>query len=432
MSQASHHDPLRMTGLPGGLSRRGFLVGTTALTAAAGTSCAKSDDFAATDSSTNNRCDSDGAFLADSRVAFDGENQAGVATPAQAYMNLVAFNLRAGADRDSVRLLMQLWTDDARRLTQGINPVGSLEPEMTQVPANLTITCGFGSRLFDIIGLPRQRPAWLGPLPSFSKDKLDNAWAEADLVLQICCDDPLMLAFATRHMTRSGIDYVQTRWFQQGFLNAAGALDNGATPRNLFGQKDGTVNPSTAEEYLDYVWIDADSGSPAWATGGTAMVVRRVAMNLDTWEMLDRKSRENAMGRYLESGAPLTGTEEFEAADFEAVDDLGLPIIDPNSHMALAAPPLDVPDQRIKRRAYNYNDAPEPGSELVSNSGLIFVCFQQDPLKQFVPIQQRLNDGDHMNTWITHIGSAVFVLPPGTDETGRLRDEYWGASLLES
>ena len=35
------------------------------------------------------------------------------------------------------------------------------------------------------------------------------------------------------------------------------------------------------------------------------MVVRRIRMNVDTWEKLDRSSRENAVGRKLDTGAPL-------------------------------------------------------------------------------------------------------------------------------
>ncbi len=428
MSESRDQDFESDSDSQGRITRRGFLLGATAATTVAAVpGCAnpraeEESDVTAVDA----------AFLATSVVAFDGDHQAGIATPGQAYMNVVAFNLRAGADKAAVRRLMKVWTEDARKLTQGENPLGSLEPEMVQVPANLTITCGFGARLFDIIDSTKQRPAWLKPLPKFSKDELEEQWGEADLVLQVCCDDPLMLAFATRHMTRAGIDYVQTRWFQQGFLSAAGALDPGATPRNLFGQKDGTVNPHSEEEYSEYVWIDSDSNDPAWVKGGTAMVVRRINMKLDTWEMLDRSSRELSMGRFLGSGAPLTGTDEFDAADFEATDDFGLPVIDPNCHMALAAPPADLPTQRIRRRAYNFNGAPDPASAATSNAGLIFVCFQQNPLEQFVPIQQRLNDGDRLNEWITHIGSAVFAVPPGTSIDGGSHDQYWGASLLES
>lgn len=62
----------------------------------------------------------------------------------------------------------------------------------------------------------------------------------------------------------------------------------------------------------------------------------------------------------------------------------------------------------------------------LSNSGQIFICFQKDPMTQFVPIQQRLDDRDQLNTWITHIGSGVYWVPPGT----RSSDEYWAQQLL--
>ena len=166
---------------------------------------------------------------------------------------------------------------------------------MVTVPANMTITCGFGSKFFDLIGNPDLRPEWLAPLPAFSRDKLDDAWGEADIVLQLCADDPTTLAHATRHMIRAGVDYVATRWMQQGFLSAHGAHSAGETPRNLFGLKDGTVNPRSDADFDDIVWIDQ---GPSWVQGGTCMIVRRISMNMDTWEILDRGS-----GRLLSGGS---------------------------------------------------------------------------------------------------------------------------------
>ena len=353
--------------LPPQVSRRGFILGAATAAAAAGTTgLAACGNINRTTEAADDD-DPTQAFLADDIVPLDGVHQAGIDTPGQAHLNIIAFTLRAGTTIDDVRRLMTVWTEDARQLTRGHNPIGSLEPELATIPANLTITCGFGPRFFDIIGKTDQRPEWLKPIPVFSKDKLEDAWGEADLALQICCDDPLTLAFATRHMR-----------------------------------------------------------------GGTCMVVRRIAMNLDTWEELDRTSREVAMGRYLESGAPLTGKEEFDTADFKAKDQFGLPVIDPRSHMALAAPPTDNPKEKMRRRAYNYLESHIPGSDHTTNVGLVFICFQQNPVTQFTAIQQRLNDNDRLNTWITHIGSAVFAVPPGTSEVGAGKDQYWGASLLES
>ena len=88
--------------------------------------------------------------------------------------------------------------------------------------------------------------------------------------------------------------------------------------------------------------------------------------------------------------------------------------------------------EKMRRRAYNYLESHIPGSDHTTNVGLVFICFQQNPVTQFTAIQQRLNDNDRLNTWITHIGSAVFAVPPGTSEVGAGKDQYWGASLLES
>lgn len=353
--------------------------------------------------------------LREARVDFDGDHQAGVATPPQANLNLVGYNLKEGADAKAVTRLMRLWTEDARRLASGQNPLGSLEPEMVAWPANLTITCGFGEPLFRKANLVP--PEWLHNIPSMSRDELDPKWGQTDLVMQICCDDPVMSAWAMRHMTRAGMDYVDTAWVQQGFVNAHGATPEGETPRNLFGQVDGTVNPHTAEELAQQVWIP--DGPFA---GGTSLVVRRIAMHLDEWELLDRRSREETVGRTLDTGAPLSGGDEFTEPDLQARDEYGLPVIDPNSHMARAR---EV-DAKILRRPYNYNLPPEPGATELTNAGLIFMAYQQDPDASFTPMLAHLDEADRLNEWITHIGSAVYYIPPGTSE-----GEFWGQGLLE-
>ncbi|MFC7640419.1 hypothetical protein ACFQX6_04850 [Streptosporangium lutulentum] len=50
---------------------------------------------------------------------FHGLHQAGVATPPQAHAVFVGLDLLPGTDRDAVVRMMQLLTDDARRLTGG-------------------------------------------------------------------------------------------------------------------------------------------------------------------------------------------------------------------------------------------------------------------------------------------------------------------------
>lgn len=361
-----------------------------------------------------------GAPLADAIVPFDGEHQAGVQTPSQAHVNLVGFNLKDGAGQREARNLMRLWTEDARALCTAETPRGSLEPEMTQTPANLTVTCGWGESFFAKIGA--QKPEWLGDVRSYKRDKLRPEWGQTDVVLQICCDDQLTASHVLRHMVRSGASYADVAWVQQGFLNANGSLEDGETPRNVFGQKDGTVNPKTDADFVEQVWIEDGPFK-----GGTAMVVRRIDMNMETWEEVDRNAREISIGRTLDNGAPLSGTEENDPVDLEARDKYGLKAIDPTSHVARAHPPADHPEQVILRRPYNFDLAPSPErpGEL-SNSGQIFICFQKNPREQFEPIQARLDEVDQLNTWITHVGSAMYYVVPGTQG-----GTSWGENLLK-
>lgn len=420
-----------------GLNRRRFLD-AAAVTAAAGMAAASSARAGATSNPDNDADGERGSAVASvlgQTVDFFGPHQAGIETPVQASLQLVGLDLKDDVDRAALRRLMRLWTEDAAELTAGRSPLGSLEPELEARPANLTITCGLGRGALVAAGLEKRAPAWLNPVPVFSRDRLDEAWGQTDLVLQICGDDPVTTSHALRHMIRSGTDYIEARWLQQGFMNSPGILERGETPRNLFGQKDGTVNPRSPEDFEDVVWIPEDASrdvNPGWLGGGSAMVVRRIQMHMNTWEALDRVSRETVIGRTLKDGAPLSGGDEFTDADFGVTDEFGLPRIDPASHMARATPPADRPHEKILRRAYNYEipvtgvdqkaESPVP---LVSEVGLVFVCYQQDPREQFTAIQRRLDQEDRLNEWITHIGSAVYAVPPGVAEGG-----YWAEELL--
>jgi len=383
--------------------------------------------------------------LRDAMVSFDGDHQAGITATSHAVLNLLGFNLKDFVGKKEFANLMRLWTADARALCTAETPAGSLEPEMADTPANLTITCGLGERVFDVIGASELRPDWLRDVEAFDRDKLSDEWAQTDIVLQICCDDPVTAGHAMRHMIRAGQDYAEVAWLQQGYGHAYGAGAKGATMRNQFGQLDGTVNPRTAGEMDEQVWIDE---GPEWARGGTSMVVRRIRMNLDTWEKLDRNSRENSIGRTLDNGAPLTGEEEFDEPDFDAVDKYGLPTIDRNSHIARAQAPEGEPEEHMLRRAFNYDLQPDyaPISETgfvaddeeisgtdvqLSNSGLIFICFQKDMTKVFEPMQRRMDEVDLLNEWATHIGSAVYFVPPGV-KSGATTGTFWAETLLDA
>lgn len=410
-----------------GLSRRSVLTGGVAAVVGGGAAGALAgytgrgvldDDNAAVDWKT----------VADSRVVgkatepFYGDRQSGVTTAPQSHAAFVAFDIAGGATRTEIQGVLRAWSQDAARLTQGHGGLADLEPELAEDPARLTVTIGLGPGFFDAVGMPDKKPEWLEQLPAFPEiDQLEDRWSEGDLLLQICADDPLIVSHAARILASGVRGVARQKWAQRGFRKAVGTDPSGRTQRNLFGQIDGTVNPHEDEVDFDQI-LYSDGSDQRWMRGGSALVLRRIRMTMDTWEEIDRTSRELSVGRTLDTGAPLTGTAEHDPADFEAVDDLGLPVIPEESHIARAR--QRNRGEAMLRRPYNYDDPPEGGE--ISNTGLLFTAYMADPVRTYIPVQQRLAEQDALNMWTIPIGSAVFAIPPGAPEGG-----YVGQQLFE-
>ena len=350
-------------------------------------------------------------------VPFHGAHQAGITTTPQAHATFIALDLLPGTDRDGLRRMMRVLSDDAARLTQGRAALADSEPELGAVPARLTVTFGFGPGFVSRAGASDAAPEWLRPLPAFTIDRLEPAWNDGDLLLQIAADDAFTVAHAARMLLKDSRSFATVRWTQTGFRRAHGSEKPGTTMRNLFGQVDGTVNltPGTAD-FDRLVWNER-----GWLAGGTGLVIRRIRMDLDKWDRLDRGGREQSIGRTLATGAPLTGTSEHDEPDFAATTSIGFPVIPEFSHIRRAR--SENSDERIFRRGYNYDAVPASGE--ISNSGLLFVSYQADVDRQFVPLQRRLDELDLLNEWTTPIGSAVFAIPPGCGESG-----FVGETLL--
>src|SRR5690606_33458363 len=135
------------------------------------------------------------------------------------------------------------------------------------------------------------------------------------------------------------------------------------------------------EDFDRLVWR-----TDGWLAGGTSLVVRRISMDLAGWDRLDRPAREQSVGRTLDTGAPLTGSAEHDEPDLTATTALGFPVIPEFAHLRRAR--SDDPVERFYRRTYNYETPPGLGEG--GDSGLLFTAYQADPLRQYVPIQQRL------------------------------------------
>ncbi len=411
---------------------------------AAGLSAALAGSFGAGRATAQQTVDEQLAPIGADTVAFYGPRQAGVATSPQAHACFIGLNLKKGTKQTGLIRMLQLLTDDAARLATGTPPLADPEPELALRPARLTVTFGFGRKVMDLLNKDLT-PEWLKPLPKYGIDRLQKRYTGADLLLQICADDPLTVAHARRMLLKDSRYYTTMAWIQHGFRHARGSYPEKTTMRNLFGQVDGSANPDRGSANFDYLvygegelakvpaGMDPEKGGKLqpWFPNATSLVLRRIAMNLDTWDELDRPARELSVGRTLDTGAPITGGGEFDEPDFDKINPHGFPAIPDISHMRRSR--SDNPDEQIFRRAYNYEDVPDEVWEgeadeetSVSNAGLLFASYQADVAKQYMPIQQRLADMDHLNIWTTPIGSAVFVIPPGADE-----GEYVGQKLVE-
>ncbi|MGH3726239.1 MAG: Dyp-type peroxidase [Mycobacterium sp.] len=393
------------------VSRRGLIVGggaAAALTAGAGLSAWSAQSGAA-------RSDSAPAV-----EPFYGEHQAGIATSPQSHALFLALDLLPTDEhtaRENLRSILRLWTTDAARLTQGLPALADTEPELATPTARLTITAGLGPTAFTKTGLADKCPVSARDFPAFTTDRLDKRWCGGDLLLQICADDMLLVAHAARVLLKNVRSLATERWRQAGFRTPRAEDPSGGTMRNLMGQVDGTVNPSSPE-FDSLLWHHGEDHE--WLRGGSLLVLRRITMNLDGWDQLERKLQDLVIGRRADNGAPLTGQKESDEPDLEMTRG-GIPVIPATAHIALAR--HRTPREKFLRRPYNFDGTPLPGAS--SNSGLIFAAYQRDIATQFVPVQRRLAERDEFNQWNTAVGSAVFVMPPGTTEDG-----YLGRSLL--
>jgi len=311
-----------------------------------------------------------------------GAHQAGIDTPPPPFLSIAGFDV-VTRDRNEVIAVLRRWSDVVAAQSSGHR-------------TGLTVTVGFGPSLFmdDRFGILDRRPAALVPLPPFAGDALDSTQSDGDLCTQVCASDPGAAHHAIRTLANAARPYARLRWRQTGFRSG------GADAPGPFGFRDGTANVSTADDNAmsRHVWV-CDGGS--WMHGGTYLVVRRIRLLLDTWDRVDIAGQEAILGRRQDTN---------ERIDAPA-----------NAHVKLATAVTGA--DRILRRSYSYDAGVDPNG--LMDSGLIFICFQRDPARQFVAIQRRLAERDALNAFSQHVSSAVFACPPG-----HAQDAWIGAGLF--
>ncbi|WSM06693.1 iron uptake transporter deferrochelatase/peroxidase subunit [Streptomyces sp. NBC_01716] len=368
------------------------------------------------------------ATVGSAAVAFHGAHQAGITTPTQARGHLVALDLAPGAGRKEAAALLRRWSETARRLMAG-EPAGERDTgvALDAGPSALTVTFGFGRTFFDRTKLAARRPSALDPLPAFSSDHLDARRSEGDLWVQIGSDDALVAFHALRALLKEAGDAAKVRWQMNGFNRSPGATARPMTARNLMGQVDGTNNPKPSEPDFDrriFVPAKPPAGTPDWMAGGSYAVVRRIRMLLDDWEALPADRQELVIGRRKSDGAPLTGGTETTALDLDRTGPDGRLVIPENAHARISAPEQNG-GAAMLRRPFSFHDG--IAADGAPDAGLLFVCWQADPLRGFVPVQRKLDRGDALSAFVRHESSGLYAVPGGPRE-----GEYVGQRLLES
>jgi deferrochelatase/peroxidase EfeB len=356
------------------------------------------------------------------RYPFYGRaGQAGIRTPPQRHVFYMTFDLTSSL-RTDLQVLLARWSSAIAQLMDG-QPIGQIEPArangvgldsgeaMDLGPASLTVTVGLGPKVFsDTYGLAHAKPARLRVLAQLPSDALDPSYTGGDLSLQACADDPQVAYHAVRDLARIAKDTgtAATRWTILGFGRASAGKGQ-STPRNLLGFKDGTRNIREDADFDRFVWLKE---GPAWQRYGSYQVVRKIQIHIENWDT-DRISNQNAVfGRHKLSGAPLTGQNEFDLPDFHSVGPDGQPVIPADAHIRLAAHENNS-GIRILRRSYNYTSGIN-GVGLL-DAGLLFICYLNDPA-HFEMLQTKLGAADALNEYISHVGSAVFFVPPAPEE----------------
>ncbi|MDQ0749699.1 dye decolorizing peroxidase [Streptomyces africanus] len=362
--------------------------------------------------------------LGTDRAMFHGKHQPGITDGLQARGHLVAFDLAAGAGRKEAAALLRRWSQTARRLMAGEpSPHDDTDVARDAGPSSLTITFGFGHSFFGRTGLEKQRPTALDPLPEFSSDHLDKNRSNGDLWVQIGANDALVAFHALRAIQKDAGAAARVRWQMNGFNRSPGATAHPMTARNLMGQIDGTRNPKPSDaDFAQRIFVP-EKGDPAWMANGSYAVVRRIRMLLDDWEKLSVKAQEDVIGRRKSDGAALSGGTETTAMDLEKTDAKGDLVVPINAHARITRPDQNG-GAAMLRRPFSFHDGIDPDG--VPDAGLLFICWQADPLRGFVPVQRKLDRGDALSQFIRHESSGLFAVPGGAAE-----GEYVGQKLLE-
>lgn len=410
------------------ISRRGFVTGALGAGAGAAVGVAATRAFTSCPNPAGGTADAPSGL-----VPFEGAHQTGVTALPIPEQGLVAsFNVLA-KNRDGLKALFEDLTDEIRGLMEG-RPPEARDPAFPPVdsgilgdkpPADfLSIVVGVGASLFDDrFGLADRKPRELVTMPFLANDRLDPTLSHGDISIIFEAGHNDTVQFALRQLMRRTRSSLVLRWMVDGYARGIGAgrTSEAATPRNLLGFKDGTANLDVDDTgVMDrHVWVQADDGEPAWATGGSYQAVRIIRMFVEFWDRTQLIEQENLIGRAKISGAPLGLSGEFDDPDYPSDPDGKRIKLD--AHIRLANPRTpETEENLILRRGFNYSRGFDGAGRL--DQGLAFIAYQRSLQRGFLTVQERLK-GEPLEEYILPVGGGFFFVLPGvTGQDGYLAD----------
>jgi deferrochelatase/peroxidase EfeB len=414
------------------VSRRRFLVGGLAGTAAAGLGgavvggCGQSSNGGDRAAPT-----SDGSF-GDGRhryLRFRGPHQTGITHPANEQGLLAAFTITAD-NRNELRDTLRALSTESERLMSG-EPYEDRDPAYPPLhtgtvgnpapPADLSVVVSVGASLFDDrYGLADRKPLAMEKMPFLANDRLDPERSHGDLLLTVTSAHEDVNLFALRQLARVTRGTMALHWMLDGYNRRTRADSGEAGKRNLMGFIDGTSNLDPSDDAVmdRYVWVQADDDEPAWAAGGTYHVVRVIRMLVEFWDRTRLSEQESIIGRHKESGAPLGGEAETDVPDYS--DDVAGEVTPLDAHIRLANPRTPASEgDLIFRSGLSFSRGFDGDGQL--DQGLAFVSFQRR-LSQFLNTQARLA-GEPLEEYIVPEGGGFYFALPGVMDDGRFLGE---------
>ena len=260
-------------------------------------------------------------------VAFHGEHQAGIATPAQDRLVFAAFDVlapRASAVRDCFA--------PGRRPRAASAPASSSGPRSasgSRLPTRVRRSASgrrasrspsaSGRRLFDDrFGLRDRRPAALAELPAFPGDDLDPLRSGGDLCVQACADDEQVAFHAVRNLARLGLGTVALRWLQVGFSRTSSTTSPGdaAQPPRLQGRHGQPARRPGRR--LRPIHVGGRGVRPAVAAAAARTSSRGASARTSSLGRDPARAKSRRSGGSRTSGAPLTGHREHDTVDLAA------------------------------------------------------------------------------------------------------------------